>query len=351
MLLALDAGNTNITVGVFDGRRLTAHWRLRTVHDQTADEWGILLRNLFALTSLELGGVDGIIVASVVPPLNSSLALMARHYFNTEAVFVTHETDTGLRIRYDNPREVGADRIVNGVAAFAKYGGPCVVVDLGTAITFDAISAHAEYLGGIICAGIGITVEGLFAKTARLPLVDVREPEKLIGTNTVGSMQSGLYYGAIGVIDGILERLKTSTSLRKEVAALIRHHGTHPTEAWGDAACRRFLGRLAEDGLPLDRWATLRLADQLGKGLDRENRLVEHRALLSRLEALAAAAPPLAVRDLALDGAALMKLAGRSGGPWLGELQRQLLVAVMDDPGLNGAEALAEVARKLMASD
>ncbi len=207
MLLALDAGNTNITVGVFDGRRLTAHWRLRTVHDQTADEWGILLRNLFALSSLDLASVDGIIVASVVPPLNSSLALMARHYFNTEAVFVTHETDTGLRIRYDNPREVGADRIVNGVAAFAKYGGPCVVVDLGTAITFDAISARAEYLGGIICAGIGITVEGLFAKTARLPLVDVREPEKLIGTNTVGSMQSGLYYGAIAVIDGILERL------------------------------------------------------------------------------------------------------------------------------------------------
>ncbi|HEY1205929.1 MAG: type III pantothenate kinase [Bryobacteraceae bacterium] len=207
MLLALDAGNTNITVGVFDGRRLIAHWRLRTVHDQTADEWGILLRNLFALTSLDLAGVDGIIVASVVPPLNSALALMARQYFNTEALFITHETDTGLRICYDNPREVGADRIVNGVAAFAKYGGPCVVVDLGTAITFDAISAQAEYLGGIICAGIGIAVEGLFAKTARLPLVDVREPEKLIGTNTVGSMQSGLYYGAIAVIDGILERL------------------------------------------------------------------------------------------------------------------------------------------------
>jgi type III pantothenate kinase len=207
MLLALDAGNTNITVGVFDGGRLIAHWRLRTVHDQTADEWGILLRNLFALTSLDLSGVDGIIVASVVPPLNSSLALMARRYFNTEALFVSHETDTGLRICYDNPREVGADRIVNGVAAFAKYGGPCVVVDLGTAITFDCISARAEYLGGIICAGIGIAVEGLFAKTARLPLIDVREPERLIGTNTVGSMQSGLYYGAIAVIDGILERL------------------------------------------------------------------------------------------------------------------------------------------------
>ncbi len=207
MLLALDAGNTNITIGVFDGPRLIAHWRLRTVHGQTADEWGILLRNLFSLTSLELERVDGIIVASVVPPLDSSLALMARRYFGTEAVFVTPETDTGLRVCYDNPREVGADRIVNGVAAFAKYGGPCVVVDLGTAITFDAISANAEYLGGVICAGIDIAVEGLFAKAARLPLVDVREPEKLIGTNTVGSMQSGLYYGAVAVIDGILERL------------------------------------------------------------------------------------------------------------------------------------------------
>jgi type III pantothenate kinase len=207
MLLALDAGNTNITVGVFDGCRLIAHWRLRTVHGQTADEWGILLRNLFSLSSLDLTRIDGIVVASVVPPLDSSLALMARRYFSTEALFVTHRTDTGLRICYDNPREVGADRIVNGVAAFAKYGGPCVVVDLGTAITFDAISARAEYLGGIICAGIGIAVEGLFAKAARLPLVDVREPEKLIGTNTVGSMQSGLYYGAIAVIDGIFERL------------------------------------------------------------------------------------------------------------------------------------------------
>jgi type III pantothenate kinase len=207
MLLALDAGNTNITVGLFDGARLAAHWRLRTVHGQTADEWGILLRNLFALSALDLAQVDGIVVASVVPPLDSALAVMARRYFHTGAVFVTHETDTGLRICYDNPREVGADRIVNGVAAFRKYGGPCVVVDLGTAITFDAISANAEYLGGIICAGIGIAVEGLFAKAARLPLIDVREPDKLIGTNTVASMQSGLYYGAIGVIDGILERL------------------------------------------------------------------------------------------------------------------------------------------------
>jgi type III pantothenate kinase len=132
---------------------------------------------------------------------------MAQRYFDTEAMFVTPQTDTGLRVCYDNPREVGADRIVNGVAAFQNYGGPCVVVDLGTAITFDAISANAEYLGGIICPGLGIAVQGLFAKTARLPMVDLREPDKLIGTNTVGSMQSGLYYGTIGMIDGIIERL------------------------------------------------------------------------------------------------------------------------------------------------
>jgi type III pantothenate kinase len=207
MLLALDAGNTNVTIGVFEDQRLTAHWRLRTVQEQTPDEWGVLLRNLFAFTSLDLARVDGVIIASVVPPLDSSLALMARRYFNAEALFVTPKTDTGLRICYDNPSEVGADRIVNGVAAFRKYGGPCVVVDLGTAITFDVVSANAEYLGGVICAGIGIAAEGLFAKAARLPLVDIREPERLIGTNTVGSMQSGLYYGAIAMIDGILDRL------------------------------------------------------------------------------------------------------------------------------------------------
>lgn len=207
MLLALDVGNTNVTIGVFEDRRLAARWRLQTVPQQTADEWGILLRNLFAFSSLDLARVDGVIIASVVPPLDSSLAAMVLRYFHTDALFVTSETDAGIRICYDNPQEVGADRIVNGAAAFYKYGGPCVIVDLGTAITFDVVSAFGEYLGGLICPGIGIAVEALFAKTARLPLVDIREPERLIGTNTVGSMQSGIYYGAIGMIDGILERL------------------------------------------------------------------------------------------------------------------------------------------------
>ncbi len=207
MLLALDAGNSNITIGVFDGSNLVRHWRLRTVHDQTSDEWGVLLRNLFALADMDLERIDGMIIASVVPPLDSMLAAMSRRYFNREPMFVTCETDTGLKVLYDNPREVGADRIVNSVAAFEKYGGPCVVVDLGTAITFDAISSASEYLGGLICPGISISVQGLFTRTARLPLVDFREPDRLIGTNTETSMQSGLYYGAIGTIDGILARL------------------------------------------------------------------------------------------------------------------------------------------------
>jgi len=208
MLLALDVGNTNVTIGVYEGERLIDHRRLRTIREQTSDEWGVLLRNLFALTSLDIRRIDGIIVASVVPPVNNSLAEMAQCYFHTSAMFVTHETDTGLAVRYENPQEVGADRLVNGVAAFHRYGGPCIVVDLGTAITFDAISRHAEYLGGVIAAGIGISVEALFAKTARLPFVAFEKPSGIIGTNTVASMQSGLYYGALGAIDGIVERLR-----------------------------------------------------------------------------------------------------------------------------------------------
>jgi len=207
VLLALDAGNTNVTIGVFQGDALTHRWRLRTVHEQTADEWGILLRNLFSLDGLSLSDIDGIVVASVVPPINTRLAEMTQRYFGRQPVFVTSDTDTGLKIAYDNPREVGADRIVNGISAYTKYGGPCVVVDLGTAITFDVVSANGEYLGGMICPGIGISIDALFNRTSRLPMVDFRKPDKLVGTNTVGSIQSGLYYGVLGMIDGILERL------------------------------------------------------------------------------------------------------------------------------------------------
>ncbi|MBM3786540.1 MAG: type III pantothenate kinase [Acidobacteria bacterium] len=207
MLLALDVGNTNITIGAFSGAALTGRWRLRTIREQTTDEWGILLRNIFSLAGLELGRVDGIVISSVVPVLNPMLADMVRKYFQREAMFVTAETDLGVRVLYDNPRDVGADRVVNGAAAFALYGGPSVVVDLGTAITFDVITASGDYRGGLICAGIGMAISGLFSKTALLPMVNFGEPEKLVGTNTMGSIQSGLYYGTLGMIDGILERL------------------------------------------------------------------------------------------------------------------------------------------------
>lgn len=207
MLLALDAGNTNITIGAFDGQKLIGRWRLRTIKEQTADEWGILLRNLFSLSSLDLSAVDGVVISSVVPAVDQPLMEMAERYFRRQPMFVNYLTDIGIAVRYDNPREVGADRLVNSVAGLHKYGAPCVVVDLGTTINFDIVSGNAEFLGGIICPGIGMSISGLFAKTARLPMVDFREPEKLIGSNTVGSITSGLYYGFIGMIDGIVERV------------------------------------------------------------------------------------------------------------------------------------------------
>lgn len=207
MLLALDAGNSNITIGAFDGRKLVADWRLRTVHEQTADEWGILLHNLFGPAGLDIAAVDGMIICSVVPPIDSTLAFMAQRYFRTEPMFVGARTNLGLAIKYDNPYEVGADRLVNGVAGFYKYGGPCVVADLGTTINFDVISKDAEYLGGAIAVGPGIALQALFSRTARLPLVDFRQPKDVVGTNTVASIRSGLYYGTIGMIDGILARV------------------------------------------------------------------------------------------------------------------------------------------------
>lgn len=207
MLLALDAGNTNITIGVFEGEKLASRWRLRTIREQTVDEWGILFRNLFALWKLDLESIKGIVISSVVPPLDQPLAEMAQRYFHSEPLFVTCDTDVGLRILYDNPREVGADRIVNGAAAWSRYGGPAIVVDLGTTINFDVVSANGEYLGGVICPGIGMSITGLFSRTARLPVIDFREPRKLIGSNTIGSMQSGLYYGIVDMIDGLLDRM------------------------------------------------------------------------------------------------------------------------------------------------
>jgi type III pantothenate kinase len=208
MLLTMDVGNTNTVLGVFRGKEMLAHWRLTTARDQTVDEYGILTSNLFSLAGLSTSNVNGIIISSVVPPLNATLAQMAERYFRHKALFVEPGVKTGMPVLYDSPQEVGADRIVNSVAAFEKYGGPCISVDFGTAINFDAISAKGEYLGGVLCPGIGISADALFARAARLFRVEIRDPGKIIGTNTVSSMQAGLYYGYIDLVDGILARMK-----------------------------------------------------------------------------------------------------------------------------------------------
>jgi type III pantothenate kinase len=219
MLLTIDVGNTNTVLGVFRGEELIANWRLTTAREQTVDEYGVLTRNLFTLAGLDRDAITGVIISSVVPPVNWTLAEMSRVYFGKKALFVEMGVKTGMAVLVDNPAEVGADRIVNGVAAFHVYGGPCIVVDFGTAITFDAISAKGEYLGGAIAPGLGISAEALFARAAKLPRVEVKDPGKVIGTNTVTHMQAGLYYGAVDMVDGMLARMKKELGESAKVIA------------------------------------------------------------------------------------------------------------------------------------
>ena len=205
MLLVIDIGNTNTVLGIYEGPKLQRDWRLETKGRQSADEYGILTRNLFSLAGIEFTRISNIIIASVVPPLNTVLEQMSLKYFKIPPLFVEPGVKTGMPILYDPPSDVGADRIVNAVAAFHRYGGPCIVVDFGTATTFDAISQKGEYLGGVISPGLVIAAEALFARTARLPRVEVKPAVKVIGTSTVTSIQSGLYHGYIGLVDGVLQ--------------------------------------------------------------------------------------------------------------------------------------------------
>jgi len=218
-LLVIDVGNTNIVLGLYQGDTLRALWRLATRRECTADEYGVLIHNLFALEHLPTSDIGGMMISSVVPPMNSVLEEMAAKYFKMEAQFLGPGTRTGMAILVDNPQEVGADRIADAVAAFEKYGGPCIVMDFGTAITFDCISAKGEYLGGVIMPGIGIAAEALFHRTAKLPRVEFREPERVIGTNTVSNIQSGLFYGAVDAMDGMLTRLCTVLGKQTKVIA------------------------------------------------------------------------------------------------------------------------------------
>src|SRR6266481_5731088 len=219
MLLTIDVGNTNSVLGVFRGEELIANWRLTTAREQTIDEYGVLTRNLFTLAGLDSDAITGVVISSVVPPVNRTFAEMSRVYFGKKALFVEMGVKTGMAVLVDNPSEVGADRIVNGVAAFHQFGGPCIVVDFGTAITFDAISAKGEYLGGVIAPGLGISSEALFARASKLPRVEIKDPGKVIGTNTVTHMQAGLYYGAVDMVDGMLTRIKAELGGNPKVVA------------------------------------------------------------------------------------------------------------------------------------
>ncbi|MCI8284191.1 MAG: type III pantothenate kinase [Firmicutes bacterium] len=208
MLLAFDVGNTNIVLGVFKDKKLIQNWRMETDKDKSADEYGMLINQLFSYHNLNLADVKDVIISTVVPSISYTLQHLSIKYFNIRAIEVGPGIKTGMVIKYDNPKQVGADRIVNAVAAYHKYGGPLIIIDFGTATTFCCISESCEYLGGTIAPGIKISSDALFEKTAKLPRVELIEPGHVICRNTIESMQSGLVYGHMGVVDYIINKMK-----------------------------------------------------------------------------------------------------------------------------------------------
>jgi len=219
LLLTIDAGNTNTVLGVFEGPELRAHWRLTTRREQTADEYGILVRSLFESSAIEPTAVAGVMLASVVPPLTPVLVGLSRQFLGREPVVVEPGVRTGMPVLYEPPGDVGADRIVNGVAAFEAYGGPVIVVDFGTATTFDVVTRKGEYVGGVICPGVGISADALFQRAARLPRVELRHPGKVIGRSTVTSIQSGLYFGYAMMVEGMIARIRAELNEPTRVVA------------------------------------------------------------------------------------------------------------------------------------
>ena len=209
MLLAFDAGNSNIVLGVFDDRKLITNWRIETDTNKSADEYGMMVNQLFQYEGLSMDDIDDIIISTVVPSILFTLQHLAAKYFNKRAIVIESGVKTGLIVKYDNPKQVGADRIVNAVAAYKKYGGPLIIIDFGTATTFCAVSNNAEYLGGTIAPGLKIASEALFEKTSKLPKVELEEPGTTICKNTIQSMQSGLVYGHMGIVEYIVNRMKS----------------------------------------------------------------------------------------------------------------------------------------------
>ena len=207
----MDIGNTNIKLGVFDGEKLVSSWRLQSKAGKTADEYGLMITQLFAKDKLDMSDVEGIIMSSVIPPLNYTLDHMCRYYFGIKPLVVGPGIKTSLNIKYDNPKEVGADRIVNSVAAYKLYGGPCIVIDFGTSTTFNVVNENSEFLGGAICPGIKVSADALFTHTAKLPRIELSRPEKVIGRNTITNMQSGIINGFIGMVKYMTEKMKEET--------------------------------------------------------------------------------------------------------------------------------------------
>ncbi|MCM3635864.1 MULTISPECIES: type III pantothenate kinase [Paenibacillus] len=219
MILVIDVGNTNIVLGIYQHKELLHHWRISTNRSGTVDEYGMAIHNLLQYAGLRLDSIEGVVISSVVPPLMGLLEQLCLKYMKKTPLIVGPGIKTGLNIRYENPREVGADRIVNSVAAIEKYGAPLIVVDFGTATTFDYIDGDANYLGGAIVPGIGISTEALYQRAAKLPRIELTKPKSVIGRNTVHSMQAGIIYGYVGQVDGIVNRIKKEFNVQPRVIA------------------------------------------------------------------------------------------------------------------------------------
>jgi len=220
VILVIDVGNTNMVLGVYDRNVLKYHWRIGTDRNKTEDEYGMLIKELFAHSEVDFSSISGIIISSVVPPIMLALERMCTKYFNIKPLIVGPGIKTGLDIKYDNPREVGADRIVNAVAAIHEYGAPLIIVDFGTATTYCYINEHKQYLGGAIAPGVYISTEALYSRAAKLPRIEITRPEGgVIGKNTVAAMQAGILYGSVGMVEGIVKRMKEQSKERPMVIA------------------------------------------------------------------------------------------------------------------------------------